>query len=223
MKKTSLKDRGVNLFLFLYLIFLLPLLFLMFFFNILTFSFTRLGVGPAGVLFLLLGSLLGSVINIPVSRRQVPVSEPEDSRPPFFFYYPPPVKTQTIYVNLGGAVIPTIFSLYLLFTGAPLWPTITATAVVTLICKLLARPVRGVGIALPSLIPPLVAALAAIIFTGRGAAPVAYIAGTLGTLIGADLLNLSSIQRLGSQALSIGGAGVFDGIFLAGLLAVILS
>jgi uncharacterized membrane protein len=86
-----------------------------------------------------------------------------------------------------------------------------------------------------------VAALAARAFINAvggpisGAAPVAYIAGTLGTLIGADLLNLRAILR-GSLLPateaeetpakvidSIGGAGVFDGIFLTGILAPFLA
>jgi uncharacterized membrane protein len=54
-------------------------------------------------------------------------------------------------------------------------------------------------------------------------APVAYIAGTLGTLIGADLLRLKEIGQLGAPVASIGGAGTFDGVFLCGIIAVLLS
>jgi uncharacterized membrane protein len=50
----------------------------------------------------------------------------------------------------------------------------------------------------------------------------AYIAGTLGTLIGADLLNLRRIRHLGGVA-SIGGAATFDGIAVTGVFAVILT
>jgi hypothetical protein len=39
------------------------------------------------------------------------------------------------------------------------------------------------------------------------AAPLAYIGGSLGTLIGADLFNLSRIRELGAPVASIGGAG----------------
>jgi uncharacterized membrane protein len=45
----------------------------------------------------------------------------------------------------------------------------------------------------------------------------------LGTLIGADLMNLGSIQGLHAPVLSIGGAGTFDGVFLTGILAVLLA
>jgi uncharacterized membrane protein len=55
------------------------------------------------------------------------------------------------------------------------------------------------------------------------AAPVAYIGGTLGTLIGADLLNLPAVRRMPALMLSIGGAGVFDGVFLVGIIAVLVA
>jgi uncharacterized membrane protein len=57
----------------------------------------------------------------------------------------------------------------------------------------------------------------------RYAPALAYISGTLGTLIGADLLNLAKIQGLGAPIASIGGAGTFDGIFTTGILAVLLA
>jgi uncharacterized membrane protein len=42
-------------------------------------------------------------------------------------------------------------------------------------------------------------------------------------LIGADLLNLRKLQGLGAPIVSIGGAGTFDGIFVTGLMAVLLA
>jgi uncharacterized membrane protein len=50
----------------------------------------------------------------------------------------------------------------------------------------------------------------------------AYVGGVLGTLIGADLLNLGKIRNLGAPIASIGGAGTFDGIFLSGFIALLL-
>jgi uncharacterized membrane protein len=101
--------------------------------------------------------------------------------------------------------------------------TLIATAIVTVVTWRLSRPVPGAGIALPAFIPPIVSALAALILVGRGSAPTAYIAGVWGTLIGADLLNLRTIERMGRGVMSIGGAGVFDGIFLVGVFSVLLS
>ena len=41
--------------------------------------------------------------------------------------------------------------------------------------------------------------------------------------IGADLMNLDKIKKLGAPVASIGGAGTFDGIFSTGVLAVLLA
>jgi len=88
---------------------------------------------------------------------------------------------------------------------------------------MVATPVPGVGIAVPTLSPPVVAAVTALLLSRRSARALAYVAGTLGTLIGADLLNLSRLQGLGAPVASIGGAGTFDGVFLTGILAVLLA
>lgn len=200
-----------------------PLFFFLLFFNIATFSFTKLGLSPGGAVFLFSAILFGSIVNIPVSRKRFYVVEPTPFRYPFLFYYPPRVREQVIAVNLGGAVIPSLFSLYLLFTIAPLGTTIAAIAIVALVCKKLAKLVPGVGIKIPALIPPLIAAFVALILARENAAPVAFISGVLGTLIGADLLNLQRLDEMGAQVLSIGGAGVFDGIFLVGIVATFLT
>ena len=90
-------------------------------------------------------------------------------------------------------------------------------------CRAPVRPVAGVGIVTPSLVPPLVAALAAIWLGGHLVAAVAYVAGTFGTLVGADLLNMPRVRSLQAPMVSIGGAGTFDGVFLTGLVAVLLA
>ncbi|MBI4498473.1 MAG: DUF1614 domain-containing protein [Chloroflexi bacterium] len=201
----------------------LPVLLLAVFFQVAAISFERLGLTAEAGVLLFLASLTGSVVNIPVSRRRIVVREARQVflfR--FLFYYPPQVQEQIIFVNLGGAVIPTLFSLYLL-TRTPLAPLVAATAIVTLAAYLLARPMPGVGIVMPAFLPPLVAAGVALLIARGDAAPVAYVSGVLGTLIGADLLHLGEVRRMGAQAMSIGGAGVFDGIFLVGVIAVLLT
>ena len=52
---------------------------------------------------------------------------------------------------------------------------------------------------------------------------IAYTAGILGPLIGADLLHLRDILKVPVGVLSIGGAGTFDGIVLSGILAALLA
>jgi uncharacterized membrane protein len=87
----------------------------------------------------------------------------------------------------------------------------------------LARPVAGVGIVVPTIVPPLAAAAAALLLSRDAAPAIAYVAGTIGTLVGADLLHLRGALALGAPVLSIGGAGTFDGIFLTGILAALLA
>jgi uncharacterized membrane protein len=45
----------------------------------------------------------------------------------------------------------------------------------------------------------------------------------MGTLIGGDLLHVRQVRRLATPVASIGGAGTFDGIFLTGIIAVLLA
>ena len=118
---------------------------------------------------------------------------------------------------------PTILSVFLLIKNRLYLSGMLAVAVVTVVVHLMAQPVRGVGIAEPIFTPPLVAAGAALLISRRHAPPLAYIAGSLGTLIGADLLNLGKVQGLDAPVASIGGAGTFDGIFVAGILSVLLA
>jgi uncharacterized membrane protein len=195
--------------------------------GVLQYAYQRMGVPPRYVFAVLLLSLLGSAINIPVA--QLPPEHMESGRIVDFFGmgYVIPVVQQwpgtIIAVNVGGALIPVALSLYLLVQNGFYLRAIIAVAIVAGVVHLLAYPVRGVGISVPTFVPPIVAAVVAMALGWRRAPPLAYIAGSLGTLIGADLLNLAKVQGLGAPVASIGGAGTFDGIFLTGILAVLLA
>ena len=117
-----------------------------------------------------------------------------------------------------------MFSYYLLrFNQLDPTKVIIATLIVTIISRWASRPVPGVGIGMPIFIAPITAALTAIGIDPDHSAPLAYICGTLGVLIGADLLRLSDIRKMGVPIASIGGAGTFDGIFITGIVAVLLA
>ena len=76
-------------------------------------------------------------------------------------------------VNVGGAVIPTLLSTYLLSKNR-LWERgLIAIACVATICHAFARPVHGVSISLPIFVLPLVAAITAVMpdLTKRAASP----------------------------------------------------
>jgi len=195
-----------------------PVVLLLVFLNVVTFSFDRLGISPQLALLILFLTLVGSVINIPLTKRTV-----EYTRELQFGWFQIPVRRESgLAINVGGAIIPAALSCYLLFK-VPVLPALVSTLLMIIICKLLAKPVPGRGLAIPMLIPPLFATLFAILLAGEFAAPVAYICGVLGTLIGGDLLNLRKARGLGAGVVSIGGAGVFDGIFLVGIFSVILT
>ena len=76
---------------------------------------------------------------------------------------------------------------------------------------------------MPVFIAPVTAALVALIISPDQSAPLAYICGTLGVLIGADLFRLKDIKQMAIPVAAIGGAGTFDGIFFTGIVAVLLA
>ena len=195
--------------------------------HVLHFAYMRLGISSRAAFLLLVASLLGSYVNIPVA--QLPEQEILSNQEIGFFgmrYVVPTVVDwpgTIIAVNVGGAVIPGLLSLYLL-AKHKLWTRgLIATACVALFCHLLAQPVPGVGIAIPTFAPPFITAIVALVIAETNIAAIAYISGSIGTLIGADLLNLDKLQSMGAPVASIGGAGTFDGIFLTGILAVLLA
>ena len=112
-----------------------------------------------------------------------------------------------IAVNVGGAVIPTLVSIYLLMKRQLWVKGLVATAIVALVIHWMAYPVSGLGIAVPVFVPVAVTAIVAMLLSREDCAPLAYIAGSLGTLIGADLTNLDKVRGLGAPVASIGGAG----------------
>lgn len=143
----------------------------------------------------------------------------------WFRYVIPPLEVERrtiIAVNVGGAVIPVLISGFLITRVNPV-EAIIGVFIMTIFIHMIARPVKGLGIAVPALIPPILAAAVALMISSENAPMIAYISGTLGSLIGADLLNLKKIPDLGAPVASIGGAGTFDGIFLTGIISVILA
>jgi uncharacterized membrane protein len=190
-------------------------------------AYESLGLRPGGAMMLLVGSLIGSYFNIPVAELPKEPLQSDKLVDFFGMQYTVPAVADAggtiIAINVGGAVIPAAMSLYLLATRQ-LWLTgAIATAVVAVVLHLLATPVPGVGIAVPVFLPAIIAALVSLLLSRKDAAPLAYISGSMGTLIGADLTNLDKVAGLGAPVASIGGAGTFDGIFLTGIVAVLLA
>jgi uncharacterized membrane protein len=198
-------------------------------------AFTKIGFSWSQALLVLLASLLGSSINIPLTNLQcsTPLVQERYVRAFGIAYRVPVVEVVScntlLAVNVGGALIPALISIALIHRfPESLSYALIGIAFVTILTNLVAKPVKGLGIVTPALLPPLAAAIAAILLVYLGGAPhdliflIAYVSGTLGALIGADILNLHKIRDLGAPVASIGGAGTFDGVFLSGLIAVLL-
>jgi len=206
--------------------------------GVLGYAFVNLGFTWQQAFLLLVITFLGSFVNIPVKTwEKVPVRMVDTTSLGFGQIYRVPRMTtkSTLAVNLGGAVIPVCVSLYLIYTSIAVAGysvallSLTGLLIVSLIVNRSARPVEGLGIAIPFFIPPAVAFITAVALSilflqepSAGAATIAYVSGCMGTLAGADLMRLNEVKRLGAPMASIGGAGTFDGIFLSGLIAAFL-
>jgi uncharacterized membrane protein len=213
---------------FIALLFLmLVVLFILISLSIFGLAFRKLGFPPKYSVYFLFLSLLGSYVNIPIKKivSRVPVISCQKIDLHSFSYAassPDVERSTTIAINLGGAVIPVVMSGVLL-TMVNQVDALTGMLVVTFIIYKIARPVKGSGIAIHALLPPLLAAVTALIISPHNTPIIAYISGTLGCLIGVDILNLRKIPDLGVPVVSIGGAGTFDAIFLTGIISVLLA
>jgi uncharacterized membrane protein len=190
-------------------------------------AYERLGMSHRTASALLLAMIFGSYINIPIAT--VPAREIVHDQIVHFWgmaYVVPAVvytNRTEIAINMGGALIPVLICAYLLVRWRMLVKSAIAVAIVTPFVYSASRVVPGVGIAVPTLIPGILAAVIAWILDRRRAPVIAYVAGTLGCLLGADILNLPIIYKLQAPIASIGGAGTFDGVFVSGLIAVLLA
>ncbi|WP_297503235.1 DUF1614 domain-containing protein [Thermococcus sp.] len=197
-------------------------------------AFVKLGILPGVAYTLFILAFIGSFINIPVveERTYEPVLTIREVR---FMGIPYPVpsfgwaeRKVVVAVNVGGTLVPVGIALYeilrMLYLGqfTLLLNTLFAVIIAALFSNAVAKPVRGLGIAMPMFFPPLIAVILGWLLGGINPPAVAYISGTLGVLIGADLMNWGKIKNLGAPMVSIGGAGTFDGVFLAGVIAVLL-
>ncbi len=212
---------------------LLAGLFILIQLELISYAFQVLGLSPRGALLVLFASLIGSYINIPlytIGSGPIPTATTASN---FGMIYSVPIQyagsSTTIAINVGGAVIPFLIATYALFRWpSALLPSIPGIGIVAFVTHRFASPLEGVGIALPLFIPPLTAAIVAL-FLGNvmrvrdSLHVIAYVSGVLGTLIGADLTNLYRIADLRSPVASIGGMGTFDGVFLTGIVAVLLA
>lgn len=212
---------------------LLLILFPFIFSQVMIESLGKLHLGPSVAAMIVVAVFLGGLVNIPITRI---TREDEVLIHPLAVFglrgFLPALRRvrrhTVVAVNAGGCLIPTGLALYeaaylARFIPDALWAAAAASAISIAVCYAAARPMRGVGIVIPGFVPALVATGAALLFAPDQAPPVAFIAGVLGPLIGADVMHLREVSKLGAGVISIGGAGTFDGIVLSGILAAYLA
>lgn len=180
------------------------------------------------------GIVLGSAVNIPVATLKGEKETHVHTVRAFGVRYPVPHTERqevVLAVNLGGAVVPLLISAYLVYVSgaAAAVATLVTAGITTVATHLASRPIRGVGIVVPTLIPAFASATGALLSVPLlGLDPsllprTAFAGGVVGALVGADVLNLDKIAKLGAPVASIGGAGTFDGILITGVTAVLLG
>ncbi len=220
------------LFLIAAAIFLIPLLFL----GLIGSALSKLGFNIFWIIVLIIGMIVGSFINIPLMtvKSEQQFVRVEHGRLMDRLYRAPEFSNETVIaVNVGGCVIPVFVSLYILLSALTLADPaglylrcLIGTAIVAAVVFKTSKPIAGLGIATGFLIPPLCALICGIVLSSGDsftAVAVAYISGTIGTLIGADIMNLKNLANAGAPVASVGGAGTFDAIFLSGIIAAFLA
>lgn len=194
--------------------------------DLITLAFRSLGLSRLGAAGLFLACAVGSLVNIPLfrMRRGAPGDLP-DEVPTEEPMWPRLNAAHTLVAaNLGGAIIPGAFAAYLWLNGeVGTRMPLLCVALVAAVSRAFSRVEPGVGVTMPVFVAPLSAATIALMLDPAHAAPLAYIGGTLGVLLGADVLRLHQTARFGAPVAAIGGGGTFDGIFLAGVVAVLLT
>jgi uncharacterized membrane protein len=215
------------------LIVLIPLLLL----GLVGAAFSRLGFSWIEAVAVILLMLLGRVVNIPIRTVQQTMKKTGGDSPAVFDAFTgEPVREEravtTLSLNLGGAVIPCAVSGYLLLQmhnviGESVYVhAAVALLIVAVITKILTTVTPADGVRAPLLVPAASAVLCGVILTGStglAAAVVAFVAGTMGTLLGAGIFAIPSIKTFGAPALSIGGAGMFGTVFICGIFAALLA
>ncbi|MCK9580122.1 MAG: DUF1614 domain-containing protein [Methanoregula sp.] len=212
-------------------ILLIPLMFL----SLVGAAFARLGFSWLSAIAAILLILLGSTVNIPlytIKRDMIRIEPPGASMSdPFTSWSDGLVWETVVSISLGGAFLPLCMAMYLLYTALPLTgstlvlPICTGILVVAVITYMATRPISGIGLQVPILIPALTALLVAVLLAGGvgiTAAVSAFVSGTVGVLVGGNLAQIPKIKDLGLPVWNIGGSGTFGSILICCILPALV-
>ena len=143
---------------------------------------------------------------------------------PLFYY-----SGWIIGINVGGALLPIFISIYLMIKNRIVWRVFLGIIIVAYVTYNFTY-VSSSGIVSPFplwLLPPITASLYSIVAaikSKKKAASLAYSSGTIGVLIGADILHLKELLSMPPSGMAvIGGASILDMVFLTGIIAVLID
>ncbi|MCR6545875.1 DUF1614 domain-containing protein [Dehalobacterium formicoaceticum] len=164
----------------------------------------RMKLTDRGALAFIAAIIIGSFIEIPIVTGRTAMS-----------------------VNLGGALIPLIFVLYLLFTagtakewGRTVAGTVVATFLLVTVNRFISADPETMMID-PLWVTPIIAGVTAYVISHsrRGA----FITAVLSVIL-ADVVNYFWLLRTGTPGrVAFGGAGALDAVILSGIIAVLLA
>jgi uncharacterized membrane protein len=217
----------------LILIFLIPLLML----GLAGAAFSRLGFSWIEAVSVILLMLVGYFVDIPIhtftraggrdGATGAMVLDAFTGEP-----VPDERSSTAVSLNLGGAVIPSAVSVYLLYemdrmdTGLSFLPLVICLAAVAIVVMMSAKFIPGWGIRAPLFLPSVTALACGLLLTGGtglSAAVTAFSGGTMGILVGITGFLFRKGFDQGIRQISIGGAGAFGSIFLCILLSALIA
>ncbi len=229
------------------LLFLAALFFLFVFLpvSIVAEAFSKLGLTPVQGVLMLIAILVGRFVNVPVFTSERLVVVPKSRSVSFglddlgrsvWSEQEPTneLKKQVLAVNVGGCVMPLLLSVTFLVSlhlgnraeGVYSWIAF-AMIMVAGASYAVSKADPFVGLRVPVIMPVVMTFVSVYFFVPQEFRPVAaYVAGTLGTLVGGNVVPLLTPKirnHIGIPLVSIGGAGTFWGVFLAGILSVLLA
>ena len=133
--------------------------------------------------------------------------------------------------DLAGFFIPFFISLKMMIDHrSPIRASLIGVSVIAVFSYLSSGYVAGEGVIIQNIYAiAIVASIVGIALSKKqwaSVGPIAYVSGSLGVLLGADVVRIGDVLSYhpsGFAFASIGGAGVYDAIFLVGVLAVTID
>ncbi len=168
-------------------------------------TFEEVGIGKREIGLLIAGSSFTMFMNMPLFVS----------------------KDYFLALNVGGALIPLVLYFYLIARNSHNFLKVLISITIVSLATYMITFVTGEGVVsyFPYyFIPSLLSTLLALLFYFRSpkALSFSYIVATLGVVIGGDMAHLPEIFS-SPFAGSMGGAGIYDMVYLAGMISICLT